>query len=413
MDTSLNSRQIQLWRVAIYFIFALTGFAFASWVSRTPAIRDALGSTTAEMGVIIFGLSVGSIIGLISASILIAQKGGRFVMVFGLFVVSIGLLIVGISGSWLTNSMIVFLGLIVFGFGQGICDVAMNVEGTAVEKAAQKSLLTGFHAAFSLGTLLGALVGSIMTKSGISVPIHLSLTALVIVLTVLYLYRFIPSDTGKEVASHSFKVNRTKEYMSVWKERRTVMIGIIVLGMAFVEGSANDWLPLIMVDGYNVTPAMGSIAYGIFVGSMTIGRAIGDKILDRFGRVIVLRASALLAFVGLIIVIMSHSFEVATIGIVFWGLGAAFGFPVGLSAAGDHPHRVAARVSAVSTAGYLAFLVGPPFLGIIGEQIGLLRALIFVLIAVTISGLLSKAAKPIGKQNNLEMNTKVSDSLKL
>lgn len=413
MHYSLTSRQIQLWRVAIYFIFALTGFAFASWVSRTPAIRDALGSTTAEMGVIIFGLSVGSIIGLISASMLIAQKGGRFVMVFGLSVVSIGLLIVGISGSWLTNSIMVFLGLVIFGFGQGICDVAMNVEGTAVERAAKKSLLTGFHAAFSLGTLLGALVGSTMTKSGISVPIHLSLTALVIVLTVLSLYRFIPADTGKEVASDAVKVNRTKEYMTVWKERRTIMIGIIVLGMAFVEGSANDWLPLIMVDGYNVTPAMGSIAYGIFVGSMTIGRAIGDKILDRLGRVIVLRASALLAFVGLIIVILSQSFEIATIGIVFWGLGAAFGFPVGLSAAGDDPNRVAARVSAVSTAGYLAFLVGPPFLGIIGEHIGLLRALIFVLIAVTISGLLSKAAKPIGKQNNLEMESKISNSVKL
>lgn len=413
MHYSLTTRQIQLWRVAIYFIFALTGFAFASWVSRTPAIRDALGSTTAEMGVIIFGLSVGSIIGLISASILIAQRGGRFVMVFGLSVVSIGLLIVGISGSWLTNSIMVFLGLVIFGFGQGICDVAMNVEGTAVERAAKKSLLTGFHAAFSLGTLLGALVGSTMTKSGISVPIHLSLTALVIVLTVLSLYRFIPTDTGKEVASDAVKVNSTKEFMVVWKEQRTIMICIIVLGMAFVEGSANDWLPLIMVDGYNVTPAMGSIAYGVFVGSMTIGRAIGDKILDRFGRVIVLRASALLAFVGLIIVILSQSFELATIGIVFWGLGAAFGFPVGLSAAGDDPNRVAARVSAVSTAGYLAFLVGPPFLGIIGEHIGLLRALIFVLIAVTISGLLSKAAKPIGKQNNLEMESKISNSVKL
>ncbi|MEE6450840.1 MFS transporter [Gottfriedia acidiceleris] len=413
MDSSLTSRQIQLWRVAIYFIFALTGFAFASWVSRTPAIRDALGSTTAEMGVIIFGLSVGSIVGLTSASILISHKGGRFVMLFGLSVVSIGLLIVGISGgSWMPNSIIVFLGLVVFGFGQGICDVAMNVEGTAVERAAQKSLLTGFHAAFSLGTLLGALLGSAMTKSGISVPIHMSLIALVIVLTVLYLYRYIPADTGKEVASNSVKINRKNEYLAVWKERRTVMIGIIVLGMAFVEGSANDWLPLIMVDGYHVTPAIGSVAYGIFVSSMTFGRAIGDKILDHFGRVFVLRASALLAFVGLIIVIMSHSFVVATIGIIFWGLGAAFGFPVGLSAAGDYPHRVAARVSAVSTAGYLAFLVGPPFLGMIGEHVGLLRALIFVLIAVTISGLLSKAAKPIGKQNNLGIDSKVSNSLK-
>ncbi|MFB7141795.1 MFS transporter [Gottfriedia sp. NPDC056225] len=411
MKYSLNDRQIQLWRVAIYFIFALSGFAAASWVSRTPAIRDALGATTAEMGIIIFGLAVGSIIGLTSASFLIAQKGGRFVMLLGLSVASIGILIVGISSSLFANSIIIFLGLSVFGFGQGICDVAMNVEGTAVEKAAKKSLLTGFHAAFSLGTLLGALIGSIMIKSNISVAIHMSITAVVIVLITLYLYRFVPADTAKEEASDSDKAKRSKEHLAVWKERRTVMIGIIVLGMAFVEGSANDWLPLIMVDGYNVTPAMGSFAYGLFVGSMTIGRAAGDKLLDRFGRVIILRSSALFAIAGLLIVILGNSYGVATVGIVLWGLGAAFGFPVGMSAAGDDPHRVAARVSAVSTAGYLAFLVGPPFLGVIGEHIGLLRALIFVLIAVTISGLLSKAATPISNQNKVELEN-VSNSMK-
>ncbi|QKE72331.1 MFS transporter [Arthrobacter citreus] len=411
MQFSLNDRQIQLWRVAIYFIFALSGFAAASWVSRTPAIRDALGATTAEMGIIIFGLAVGSIIGLTSASFLIAQKGGRFVMLLGLSVASIGILIVGISSSLFANSIIIFLGLSVFGFGQGICDVAMNVEGTAVEKAAKKSLLTGFHAAFSLGTLLGALIGSIMIKSNISVAIHMSITAVVIVLITFYLYRFVPADTAKEEASGSDEAKRSKEHLAVWKERRTVMIGIIVLGMAFVEGSANDWLPLIMVDGYNVTPAMGSFAYGLFVGSMTIGRAAGDKLLDRFGRVIILRSSALFAIAGLLIVILGNSYGVATVGIVLWGLGAAFGFPVGMSAAGDDPHRVAARVSAVSTAGYLAFLVGPPFLGVIGEQIGLLRALIFVLIAVTISGLLSKAATPISNQNKIELEN-VSNSMK-
>ncbi|PEK99101.1 MFS transporter [Bacillus sp. AFS017336] len=411
MQYSLNNRQIQLWRVAIYFIFALSGFAAASWVSRTPAIRDALGATTAEMGIIIFGLAVGSIIGLTSASFLIAQKGGRFVMLLGLSVASIGILIVGISSSLLANSIILFLGLSVFGFGQGICDVAMNVEGTAVEKAAKKSLLTGFHAAFSLGTLLGALIGSIMIKSNISVAIHMSITAVVIVLITFYLYRFIPADTAKEDNSDSDKAKRSKEHLAVWKERRTVMIGIIVLGMAFVEGSANDWLPLIMVDGYKVTPAMGSFAYGLFVGSMTIGRAAGDKLLDRFGRVIILRSSALFAIAGLIIVILGNSYGVAAVGIVLWGLGAAFGFPVGMSAAGDDPHRVAARVSAVSTAGYLAFLVGPPFLGVIGEHVGLLRALIFVLIAVTISGLLSKAATPISNQNKVELEN-VTNSMK-
>ncbi|WP_079908882.1 MFS transporter [Paenibacillus sp. 32352] len=320
---SLNTRQIHLWRLAIYFIFAIPGFSIASWVSRTPTIRDALGASTAQMGWIIFGLAVGSIVGLLSASHLIAHKGGRFVMVAGLVVSSIGIVVVGMGGSWLASSITVFLGLAVFGFGNGICDVAMNVEGTAVEKAVQKSLLTGFHAAFSVGTLLGALAGSAFLKLGVSVPVHMAVAGVVILLSIAYLYRFVPAGTGKETGTNSMEPPMSaRERMAVWKERRTVLIGIIVLGMAFA----------------------------------------------------------------------------AAVGIVFWGLGAAFGFPVGLSAAGDDPRGVAARVGAVSTAGYLAFLVGPPFLGLLGESVGLLRALIIVLIAVSVAGLLSQAAKPIGKQ---------------
>jgi len=401
MNYSLDRQQIKLWRLSIYFIFALPGFSMASWVSRTPTIRDALGATTAQMGWIIFGMAVGSIVGLMSASHLIAHKGGRFVMVTGLVISSIGLIIVGVGGSWIINSIIVFLGLAIFGFGNGICDVAMNVEGTAVEGVTKKSLLTGFHAAFSVGTLFGAIVGSVATKSGVPVPLHLTFVSVVIVLSIVFLSRFVPLGTGKEDNSDSNGTSMSaRERMAVWKEPRTILISIIVLGMAFAEGSANDWLPLIMVDGYNVTPTMGSFAFGLFVAAMTVGRAIGGLLLDRLGRVLVLRISALLAIVGLLIVIFGGSYIFATIGIVLWGLGAAFGFPVGLSAAGDDPRGVAARVSAVATAGYLAFLVGPPFLGFVGEMIGLLRALIVVLITVTIAGLLSQAAKPIGKTNN-------------
>ncbi|MBK0006195.1 MULTISPECIES: MFS transporter [Priestia] len=400
MNYSLDRQQIKLWHLSIYFIFALPGFSMASWVSRTPTIRDALGASTAQMGWIIFGMAVGSIVGLMSASHLIAHKGGRFVMVTGLVISSIGLIIVGVGGSWIINSIIVFLGLAIFGFGNGICDVAMNVEGTAVEGVTKKSLLTGFHAAFSVGTLLGAIVGSVATKSGVSVPVHITFAAIITVLSIIFLARFVPIGTGKENNDDSNEPPMSaRERMAVWKEPRTILISIIVLGMAFAEGSANDWLPLIIVDGYSVTPTMGSFAFGLFVAAMTIGRAIGGLLLDRLGRVLVLRISALLAIVGLLIVIFGGNYKFATIGIVLWGLGAAFGFPVGLSAAGDDPRGVAARVSAVATAGYLAFLVGPPFLGFVGEMIGLLRALIVVLITVTIAGLLSQAAKPIGKTN--------------
>ncbi|WP_088831553.1 MFS transporter [Paenibacillus tyrfis] len=399
MEHSLSSRQIQLWRIAIYFIFALPGFALATWVSRTPAIRDSLGATTAEMGWIIFGLAVGSIIGLLSASHLIASRGGRFVMMTGLAVSSAGLGIVALSGVWLTGGIVVFLGLAVFGFGNGICDVAMNVEGTAVERAAQKSLLTGFHAAFSVGNLVGAVVGSAAIGAGLSVFIHLSLAAVVVVLCAVYFYRLVPAGTGQERAAESGEPPMTaRERMAVWKEPRTILIGIVVLGMAFAEGSANDWLPLVIVDGYHVSPATGSFAFGLFVAAMTICRAAGGMLLDRFGRVAVLRASALSAIAGLLIVIWGQSFTAAAIGVVLWGFGSAFGFPVGLSAAGDDPRGVAARVSAVSTAGYLAFLVGPPILGVIGDSVGLLRALIVVLIGVVVAGLLCHAARPIGAQ---------------
>lgn len=410
MEKSLSVRQIKLWRNVIYVIFALPGFALASWVSRTPAIRDTLGATTAQMGWIIFGFAVGSIIGLLCASHLIARRGGRYVMTAGVIVSTVGLIIVGIGGSWLQHSIVVFLGLAVLGFGSAICDVAMNVEGTAVEHAVKKTLLTGFHASFSMGALLGALAGSAVAKADIPVIVHLALVAVIVILSGIFVYRFVPAGTGQDSKADAAAPPMTAlERMAVWKEPRTIFIGIIVMGMAFAEGSANDWLPLIMVDGYNVTPATGSFAYGLFVAAMTIGRVVGGVLLDRFGRVIVLRASALFAVIGLLIVMLGSNYTFAVIGVVLWGLGAAFGFPVGLSAAGDDPRGVAARVGAVSTAGYIAFLVGPPILGMIGESVGLLSALIVVLIGATIAGLLSQAAKPIGAR---ERDLKIKSSEK-
>ncbi|MFF2089322.1 MFS transporter [Paenibacillus sp. NPDC058174] len=403
MAHSLNTRQIHLWRIAIYFFFALPGFSTATWISRTPTIRDALGASTNEMGWIIFGLATGSIIGLLGASHFIARFGGRFVMVSGLAIGSIGLITVGLGGSWLAQGVMVFLGLAIFGFGNGICDVAMNVEGTEVEHAAKKSLLTGFHAAFSAGTLIGAIAGAAAIKAGIPVHTHLAIAAVIVVLSIIYLYRMVPAGTAQDNKTGSGEPPMTtRERMAVWKEPRTILIGIVVLGMAFAEGSANDWLPLVIVDGYNVTPATGSFAFGLFVAAMTIGRALGGKLLDRFGRVAVLRTSALLAVAGLLIVIFGKSFGFAAVGVLLWGFGSAFGFPVGLSAAGDNPRGIAARVGAVTTLAYFAFLVGPPVLGIIGESVGLLRALLVVLVGVAIAGLLSHAARPLGEEQGGE-----------
>jgi predicted MFS family arabinose efflux permease len=182
--------------------------------------------------------------------------------------------------------------------------------------------------------------------------------------------------------------------LAVWTDPRVLLIGVIVLGMAFAEGSANDWLSLAMVDGHGFGNSGGAAVLGLFLAAMTVGRIGGVFFLDRFGRVPVLRASAVLAVIGLLVVITVPLDGIAVVGVVLWGLGASLGFPVGMSAAADDPRTATATVGAVATIGYTAFLVGPPLIGLIGEHVGILRALLVVLALIAAAGLASGAARP-------------------
>lgn len=167
----------------------------------------------------------------------------------------------------------------------------------------------------------------------------------------------------------------------------------MVLAFALTEGSANDWLALALIDGYGAPQWVGVAGFAAFVTAMTAGRLAGTVLLDRYGRVPVLRATALAAVVGVLLVVLGGHPVVVTVGIVVWGLGASLGFPVGMSAAGDDPARAAARVSAVATIGYAAFLAGPPLLGFVGDRVGTLDALLVVAVLLVPSALVVGAAR--------------------
>jgi fucose permease len=164
--------------------------------------------------------------------------------------------------------------------------------------------------------------------------------------------------------------------------------------MAFAEGSANDWLALAMVDGRGLSNAEGALWFGFFTAAMLTGRISGVYLLDRFGRVPVLQCSAGVALLGLALVILVAQPVISIIGVVLWGLGSSLGFPVGMSAAADNPDGSAARVSAVATVAYSAFLIGPPLIGGIAEVTGLLSALWMVVALIAMSFLAAPAAKP-------------------
>ncbi|WP_169089344.1 MFS transporter [Paenibacillus sp. PL91] len=393
--TTAYKQDLRIARNILFLLFALPGLSFASWISRTPAVRDLLHVSTAEMGIILFAVAAGSLVGLLAAGSVVARKGARLVIIGSFLMIVIGFVAIGI-GAALTMVTVVMGGLIVFGCGFGAAEVALNVEGSANEKAMNRTLLPTFHGFFSVGTLIGAAIGAGAMAIHMPIMAHFSILGLLITALLFYCYRYLPKDTGKELLDAAAqKSSAVKQLLEVWSEKRTLLIGIMVLGMAFAEGSANDWLPLIMVDGYGVSAMAGSFIYGLFVAAMTMGRFTGGWALDRYGRVWVLSGCAIAAILGLLLVIWGQNYFVASVGVVLWGLGASLGFPVGLSAVGDEPKGAATRVGAVATSGYIAALVGPPLLGFLGEHFGLLRALIVVLIGLVISASLTRSARPI------------------
>ncbi len=373
----------------VYLVFIGAGLAFASWAARIPQVREELGLTPAALGLVLLSIAVGSLIALPSAGLVVHALGAARTVLVMSAVCATGIALAG--AGVLVGVAPVVVGLVLMGFGIGAWDVAMNVEAAAVEQQIKRSVMSRFHAAFSVGTVLGALVGAAMNALDVSVTVHLLLIGALLAVAVPWSTRgFLPAGTEP-----SDEQREKRHPLQAWTEPRTLLIGLFVLTMAFAEGTANDWIGVAAIDGYGASAALGSLAYGVFVASMTVGRWFGTQILDRFGRVPVLRASAGTALVGLLIVVFGPTLATAMAGTVLWGLGTALGFPVGMSAAADDPRYAAGRVSVVATIGYVAFLAGPPLVGLIGNQAGVLRALTVTAGMLSIALLVVGSTRPI------------------
>ncbi|MGC5076347.1 MFS transporter [Agrococcus sp. DT81.2] len=379
---------VTAWRNAVFAIFFAMGFGFASWLARIPYVRDVLDVSTGEMGLILLGIAIGSLVGLLAASHVVHAVGTRVAASYGMIAVSIGLAFAG----WAADAgdvPLLLVGFLAGGSLTGIADVAMNISGAANERAVGKPIMPIFHAFYSLGTVAGAGVGGLCEVLGIGLGWQATIVAGVIVVLGLTVHRFLPNDVVDE---HEAPVT-LRERLAVWKDPRTLLLGLLVLGMALTEGSANDWLALTMVDGHGFSNSGGAFMLALFLTAMTAGRLLGVPLLARFGRVPMLRATAAAAVVGLLLVIFAEHPVLVVAGVLLWGLGASLGFPVGMSAASDEPRLAAARVGTVSAIGYLAFLAGPPLLGLLGEAVGLRLALLAVLAFVLLSLLTSHVAR--------------------
>ena len=389
-----KTRTPATWRNALFVVFMINGLGFSTWLARVPAIRDGLDISTAEVAALLFTGALGAVSGLVFSSHIIAWIGQRNTILFFGLLGLVGLAGIGIGSSWVSSYALTVIAIICAGAGNGIADVAMNVEGAAVEKAVSRNIMPWFHAFWSLGTVTGAGLSALMSFLVVGIAPHTIAMALVMAPVLWIVSRVVTDDRGSVSEGGVSQKSTLADRLRVWKEPRTLAIGIIALGMAFAEGSANDWLALAIVDGRDQTNAVGALWFGFFTLGMMTGRIGGVYLLDKFGRVPVLQWSAAMAIAGLALVILVEQPVLSGLGALMWGLGSSLGFPVGMSAAADNPEGSAARVSAVATVAYGAFLIGPPLIGGLGESIGILAALWVVVGVIVLAFFTAPAAKP-------------------
>ncbi|WP_394553171.1 MFS transporter [Agromyces sp. MMS24-JH15] len=390
-------------RWALLVQFALFGLVMTSWMTRLPSVTEALGLSAADLGRLLFLGGLGTLVGAFTVGAVVARFGSRRTLAAGTAgnVVGFGLLALSVA----TASPDLFAaGTAVNGVCAAFVNVPINLNAAAVERRLGRAVLPQFHATFSLGAAAGALVAAGFAAAGLGVGIQLVIVTFAV--TGLRAWLLGPSTSlttpGHPAATASVQAvpaSGRRPFSSAfgaWLEPHTLLLGVVLLAGSLTEGSANTWLSLALVEGFDQAESVGAVAYGTFVVAMTALRLLGTGLIDRFGRVAVLRASGVSALAGLLLFVFAPAVGAAWIGIVLWGAGAALTSPIALAAASDEPVRAGQRMSVVTSFSTIAAITAPPLLGVLADAVGLRHALlaigVFVVLSLVMAGQVRRPA---------------------
>ena len=389
-------------------LFALTGIIFSSWLARIPTVRDLLDLSTSELGLMLLIGSLGALLTVTFAGIVVQRFGSRTSLLLSTAVLAVGYVLMGV-GPTIGSLALLGVGIFLNGMAIALGNVPLNVESARIERAMGRTVIPQFHAAFSIGAVAGSAIGALASHLDISVALQFSVIAAVAVAWRLGSLRgvvlahapgdrprtaAIPVVAGAEPQVTTGRPRRIASALDSWREPRTLLIGVVVMAAALSEGSANDWLSLAVVDGFEKPEAVGAAMLGVFVGAMTLVRLLGTRLIDRYGRVVVLRTSGSVAIVGLLLFGFAPTLALAGVGVVLWGFGAALAVPIGIAAASDDPMRAAGRVAVVSSFASVASIAAPPLLGIAAAATGARHALVLITVAMVASVVLAARVAP-------------------
>ncbi|WP_184349579.1 MFS transporter [Streptomyces olivoverticillatus] len=354
-------------RTVLTLFFALDGFLFAGWVVRIPAIKEQTGASPGALGLALLGVSAGAVATMTVTGRLCARYGSHPVTVASALLMSLGIALPPLTQSaWALG-----LVLIVFGTAYGGLNVAMNSAAVDLVAALRRPVMPSFHAAFSVGGMLGAALGALVAG-------HLSATDHLLLLTATGL--LVAAAAGRVLLAHPApRPERTAAQAApggrgAGRERRLVAVfGLIALCTAYGEGALADWGALHLAQDLSARAGVAAVGYSVFALAMTVGRLTGSALLERLGQTRVLVLGGATAALGMLIGSLAPAVWAVFAGFAITGLGLANIFPVAVGRAGELAGP--GGVAAASTFGYGGMLLGPPAIGFLADWLSLPAAL--------------------------------------
>ncbi|WP_328827143.1 MFS transporter [Streptomyces sp. NBC_00252] len=372
-------------RVATFVYFSLCGTLMGTWVVNIPAIEERVDITHATLGGLLVLLGLGAFLGMQVAGRLTDRLGARVVVPATGVLCSVALVLPGLPRDPWTLAG----ALLVFGFCNGCLDVSMNAHAVHVEKAYGRPVMSAFHATFSVGGVLAALVGAATASAGLSPAAGMAaMGTLGVVIALVSARALLLAEPG---TAHADTVLAAETEHAPAPARRSTsgriwILAVLALMVMLCEGAANDWSALHLKDVLGAPASTAAFAYGTFAATMTIGRLLADRLAARFGSMAILRHGAAAAGVGIAIVTVSPWIWAAFAGWALFGLGLSGCVPQLFSAAGHaDPAAAGANVSRVAGLGYVGMLAGPAVIGWLTHLVALNHAfvLLILLCAVT------------------------------
>ncbi|EGX55675.1 integral membrane transport protein [Streptomyces zinciresistens K42] len=374
-------------RVVLTVFFALDGFLFAGWVVRIPAVKAQTGATSGTLGLALLGVSAGAVVTMVLTGRLCRRYGSHRVTVACAVLLSLSVALPPLTRSPLALGLV----LLVFGAAYGGINVAFNSAAVDLVRAVRRPIMPSFHAAFSLGGMVGAGLGGLVAGA-LSPARHLAgLTVIGLLVTAVAGRELLrhtppaapapPADAGRRETSPPRSGTRAL----------VIVFGLIALCTAYGEGAMADWGALHLEEDLGTSPGLAAAGYSLFALAMTIGRLSGTTLLERLGHGRTVVAGGTVAVAGMLLGALAPSLWAALLGFAVTGLGLANLFPVAVERAGTLAGP--SGVAVASTLGYGGMLLGPPAIGFMAEWFSLPVALTSVAVLAAVATLIGVATR--------------------